>query len=70
MEHNGGIMAGKKWIEVFTILVKYNPQAGIAGAGHDIVYLDGEIEKMSAEDNKRMEKLGCHDNEGRWACFV
>jgi hypothetical protein len=57
-------------LEIFKILQKYDPNAGIAGADHDIIYLDGDPEKMTPEDNKRLEDLGCHQQDGGWCRFV
>lgn len=63
-------MKASELMEVLKILQKYDPKAGIAGADHDIIYLDGDPEKMSDEDNKKLDELGCHQQDGGWCRFV
>lgn len=60
----------KKLIEILTILSKYYPDAGIAGADHDIIYLDGDPEKVTEEDVKRLDELGVFEQDDGWVKFV
>lgn len=57
-------------IEALQIIKKYEPEASVAGADHDIIYLGGDPEKISPEDTKRLDVLGCHVQDGCWCRFV
>lgn len=60
----------KELVEALQILMKYDPDGSVGGANHDIIYLSYvDPEKVSAEDAKRLEELGCHIQDG-WCKFV
>jgi len=61
----------KKLVEALQILMKYDPDGMVGGADHDIIYLSYvDVEKVSAEDAKRLDKLGCYTEDDRWCLFT
>lgn len=51
------------WAEAFTIFAKYEPDVfGQVSASHDIIYAGPKPYDISAEDKKRLEELGWHED--------
>lgn len=55
----------KYLLEGLLILIKYWPESTDGSAQHDVLYVGGEREKMSAEDVQMLLAIPCwHYNEG------
>lgn len=62
----------KELVEALQIMMKYDPNGSVGGADHDVIYLSYvNADKISPEDTKRLEELGCHlEDTDLWAMFV
>ena len=58
----------KTLLAVCQILSKYKG-LGVS-AEHDIVYLGVKVSDVSAEDQAKLETLGCHLDDGQYALYV
>lgn len=72
--HEGEYLKDEKgFFEGINILNKYVEKWGYnVAAEHDIIYLPGDVEKMTEEDILKLYRLGFHldsDGEG-WAYFT
>jgi hypothetical protein len=65
---------GDNALQGLNIIVKYLPEKGIEGAGHDIIFAASIDEICEAgitfEDVKKLKELNWMIDEGALACFV
>lgn len=63
------------WLKILATIEKHNPNVGnpIAGAGHDVIWLNLNACQLDpeSEDGKAFAKLGpYYDDENEWSLYA